>query len=141
MWKDIDTFTSNVTARILEFNQTYGRQIAELKDKVKEMLMAPINDPAEKVNLINLLNRLGVSYHFRAEIEEHLNHIFEAQPNIPEDNDYDLYTIALFFRVLKQHGYKLSSSKYLFCINMYNIYIYREREREREREAHTHIIS
>ncbi|KAL5737408.1 hypothetical protein ACOSP7_030169 [Xanthoceras sorbifolium] len=72
------------------------------------MLMAPINDPAEKVNLINLLNRLGVSYHFRAEIEEHLNHIFEAQPNIPEDNDYDLYTIALFFRVLKQHGYKLS---------------------------------
>ncbi|KAL5735718.1 hypothetical protein ACOSQ2_030506 [Xanthoceras sorbifolium] len=108
MWKDIDTFTSNVTARILEFNQTYGRQIAELKDKVKEMLMAPINDPAEKVNLINLLNRLGVSYHFRAEIEEHLNHIFEAQPNIPEDNDYDLYTIALFFRVLKQHGYKLS---------------------------------
>ncbi|KAH7544503.1 hypothetical protein JRO89_XS15G0176900 [Xanthoceras sorbifolium] len=72
------------------------------------MLMAPINDPAEKVSLINSLNRLGMSYHFRAEIEEHLNHIFEAQPSLIDDNDYDLYTTALLFRVLRQHGYKMS---------------------------------
>ncbi|KAL5802256.1 hypothetical protein ACOSQ4_030561 [Xanthoceras sorbifolium] len=112
VWKDNDTFTSNIAARILEFNQTCGRHIEELKDKVEEMLMAPINDPVEKVNLINSLSRLGVSYYFRAEIEEHLTHIFEAQPSLLNDNDYDLYTTALLFRVLRQHGYKVSSSTF-----------------------------
>ncbi|KAH7544508.1 hypothetical protein JRO89_XS15G0177800 [Xanthoceras sorbifolium] len=73
------------------------------------MLMAPINDPVEKVSLINSLSRLGVSYHFRPEIEEHLNQIFDAQPDLSDDNDYDLYTTTLLFRVLRQHGYKLSS--------------------------------
>ncbi|KAK4850742.1 hypothetical protein QYF36_009411 [Acer negundo] len=76
IWKDIDTFTSNVSTCILEFDEAYGQQIEELKDMVKEMLIAPMNDPAEKLNLINSLHRLGVSYHFKAEIEEHLNHIF-----------------------------------------------------------------
>ncbi|KAL5803908.1 hypothetical protein ACOSQ3_030708 [Xanthoceras sorbifolium] len=91
-WKNIDNFTSNVATRILEFNQTYGRQIEELKDK----------------------------------IEEHLNQIFDAQPDLPDDNDYDLYTTTLLFRVLRQHGYKLSSCKYyLFHINMQiNKYMY-----------------
>ncbi|KAL5737405.1 hypothetical protein ACOSP7_030166 [Xanthoceras sorbifolium] len=112
VWKDIDTFNSDIETRILEFNQTYGRQIKELKDKVREMLMAPTNDPIEKVTLINSLSRLGVSYHLQAEIEEHLNHIFESQPSLPDDNDHDLYTTALLFRVLRQHGYKLSSSKW-----------------------------
>ncbi|KAL5803912.1 hypothetical protein ACOSQ3_030712 [Xanthoceras sorbifolium] len=112
VWKDNDTFTSNIAARILEFNQTCGRHIEELKDKVEEMLMAPINDPVEKVNLINSLSRLGVLYYFRAEIEEHLTHIFEAQPSLLNDNDYDLYTTALLFRVLRQHGYKVSSNTF-----------------------------
>ncbi|KAH7544507.1 hypothetical protein JRO89_XS15G0177500 [Xanthoceras sorbifolium] len=29
-----------------------------------------------------------------------------------DDNDYDLYTTALLFRVLRQHGYKVSSSTF-----------------------------
>ncbi|KAL5803910.1 hypothetical protein ACOSQ3_030710 [Xanthoceras sorbifolium] len=69
VWKDNDTFTSNVAACNLEFNQTYCRHREELKDKVEEMLMAPINDPVEKVNLINSLSRLGVSYYFRLRLK------------------------------------------------------------------------
>ncbi|KAK1584506.1 hypothetical protein Q3G72_033596 [Acer saccharum] len=90
----------------------YGSQIEELKDKVKEMLVAATNDPVEEVYLINSLCRLGVSYHFQAEIEVHLKHIFESQQNLGDDNDYDLYTVSLLFRVLRQHGYKMSCSKY-----------------------------
>ncbi|KAK3182688.1 hypothetical protein Dsin_029974 [Dipteronia sinensis] len=91
-----------------EFEQTYGKKIEELKDKVKEMLVVAANDPVENISLINLLCRLGVSYHFQAEIEVQLNHIFESQHNLCGDNDYDLYTISILFRVLRQHGYKMS---------------------------------
>ncbi|TXG67920.1 hypothetical protein EZV62_009195 [Acer yangbiense] len=113
IWKDTHTFIFNVDSdRISEFDQTYGRQIEELKDEVKEMLVVAANDPVEKINLINLLCRLGVSYHFQAEIELQLNHIFESQHNLGCDNDYDLYTISVLFRVLRQHGYKMSCSNF-----------------------------
>ncbi|KAL5802260.1 hypothetical protein ACOSQ4_030565 [Xanthoceras sorbifolium] len=113
VWKDTHTFSSNVVSdHILEFDQTYGRQLEELKDKVKEMLLAVANDPIGKVNLINSLCRLGVSYHFQAEIEEQLLHTFESQLNFGGDNDYDLYTTSLLFRVLRQHGYKMSCSNF-----------------------------
>ena len=82
------------------------------------MLIAAANDPVEKVKLINSLCRLGVSYHFQAEIEVQLNHIFESQRNFGDDNYYDLYTVSLLFRVLRQHGYKMSCSKYISHINV-----------------------
>ncbi|KAK2640239.1 hypothetical protein Ddye_028034 [Dipteronia dyeriana] len=110
IWKDTHSFISNVESdRISEFGQTYMRQIEELKDEVKEMLIVAANDPVEKINLVNSLCRLGVSYHFRAEIEMQLNRIFESQRNLGSDNNYDLYTISVLFRVLRQHGYKMSS--------------------------------
>lgn len=85
-----------------------------MKDHVKEMLVASRNDPVEEVVLINLLCRLGVSYHFENEIEERLNHIFEMQPDVlAAEKDCDLYTTAILFRVFRQHGFKVSSGKYL----------------------------
>ncbi|KAL5834102.1 hypothetical protein ACOSQ3_017776 [Xanthoceras sorbifolium] len=109
IWKDSDiSFFASAASRISEFDQKYGRQVEELKDKVKEMLFAPTHDSAEKVSLINSLFRLGVSYHFEAEIEEQLDHIFESQPNFADNNDYDLYTVALLFRVFRERGYKIS---------------------------------
>ncbi|KAK1575092.1 hypothetical protein Q3G72_002520 [Acer saccharum] len=110
IWKDIDTcFTSTSTAsRNSEFvESSYGKQIEE----VKEMLIAPPtdDDPAKKVGFINLLCRLGVSYHFKSEIDQQLNHIFDAHySQLKEHHDYDLYTVALLFRVFRQHGYKMS---------------------------------
>ncbi|KAK4852459.1 hypothetical protein QYF36_024330 [Acer negundo] len=115
IWKDTPAFTSKVVSdRILEFDQIYGRQIQSMKDKVNEMLVATANDPVEEVSLINSLSRLGVSYHFQAEIEVQLKHIVKSQCNLGGDNHYDLYTSSLLFRVLRQHGYKMSCSKYLF---------------------------
>ncbi|KAK2639900.1 hypothetical protein Ddye_027695 [Dipteronia dyeriana] len=113
IWKDTHTFISNVDSdRISEFDQTYGRQIEELKDEVKEMLVVAANDPVETINLINLLCRLGVSYHFQAEIELQLKYLFESQHNLGGDNDYDLYTISVLFRVLRQYGYKMSCNNF-----------------------------
>ncbi|KAL5832382.1 hypothetical protein ACOSQ4_017736 [Xanthoceras sorbifolium] len=109
IWKDSDiSFFASAASRISEFDRKYGRQVEELKNKVKEMLFAPTHDSAEKISLINSLFRLGVSYHFEAEIEEQLDHISESQPNFADNNDYDLYTIALLFRVFRERGYKIS---------------------------------
>ncbi|KAL5779111.1 hypothetical protein ACOSQ2_009848 [Xanthoceras sorbifolium] len=107
IWKDSNAFTS-VASRICDFDQTYGNQIQELKDKVKEMLTAPTNDPREKVYLINSLYRLGISYHFEDDIDQQLSRIFEKQLNYIDDHEYDLYTTALLFRVFRMNGYKMS---------------------------------
>ena len=77
------------------------------------MLMASTKDAIETTKLVSLLCRLGVSYHFEREIEEQLNHIFDALPKILDDKDYDLYTTSILFGVLRQYGYKISSGKCL----------------------------
>ncbi|XP_037492074.1 probable terpene synthase 6 [Jatropha curcas] len=82
------------------------------------MLKQSTGELIENIEFINLLYRLGISYHFEAEIEEQLNHIFIALPNIIHDNNYDLYTSALLFQVLRQHGYKMPCGKQSITIFM-----------------------
>ncbi|XP_031262998.1 casbene synthase, chloroplastic-like [Pistacia vera] len=106
VWKDSSIFTSSLPITEIESND---RRAEELKQKVEEMLITPLNDPVVKVSFIESICRLGVSYHFENEVEGQLNQIFEAQPNVAKHDDYDLYIVALLFRVFRQHGYKNSS--------------------------------
>ncbi|KAL5745208.1 hypothetical protein ACOSP7_026354 [Xanthoceras sorbifolium] len=108
IWKDTNAFFASAASRISEFDRIYGSQIKELEEKVTEMLIAPTNDLVDKVSLINSICRLGVSYLFEDEIDQQLNHILAAQPNLINEMDYDLYTVSLLFRVFRQHGYKIS---------------------------------
>ncbi|KAK3200094.1 hypothetical protein Dsin_023509 [Dipteronia sinensis] len=108
IWKDTEAFFASAASRISEYDRTYGSQREDLKNKVKEMLIAPTDDPVVKVIFINSLCRLGVSYHFEDEIDHQLNYILAAEPNITNQMDYDLYTVSLLFRVFRQHGYKIS---------------------------------
>jgi hypothetical protein len=78
-----------------------------LKENVKDMLMASKKDTVEHIEFINLLCRLGVSYHFDDEIENSLKEIFDDLPHLLEKHDFDLYTLSLLFRVLRQHGFKM----------------------------------
>ncbi|XP_037497119.1 terpene synthase 5 [Jatropha curcas] len=102
--------------------EEYTKEVELLKEKVKDMLMQSTKDLAEYIELINLLCYLGLSYHFETEIEKQLLHIFNSLPNLFDDNDYvfnslpnlfddndyDLHTLAILFRVLRQHGHKMS---------------------------------
>ncbi|KAJ4724505.1 Casbene synthase [Melia azedarach] len=105
IWKD--TFNSMSS---LNSEPKYDRLFEGMKSQVKEMLStaSSSDDPVEEVILIDSLCRLGVSYHFENEIEERLHHIFEAHPELAAENDYDLYTVALIFRIFRQHGFKMS---------------------------------
>ncbi|KAJ4724655.1 Terpene synthase [Melia azedarach] len=107
IWKD--TFDSMPSPKLVK-ELEYDKQFEELKEQVKETLSTAFStdDPVKEVILINSLCRLGVSYHFKTEIEQRLHHIFESHPDLAAENDYDLYTVALIFRVFRQHGFKMS---------------------------------
>ncbi|EEF48737.1 Casbene synthase, chloroplast precursor, putative [Ricinus communis] len=89
---------------------TYDRQANVLQKKIRELLTSSRSDSVEKIAFIDLLCRLGVSYHFENDIEEQLSQIFSCQPGLLDEKQYDLYTVALVFRVFRQHGFKMSSN-------------------------------
>ena len=87
-----------------------NRQVEELKEEVKTMLlMDSKNKPRQKLELIDSIQRLGVSYHFQSEIDQLLENINNNYPLgvVDEENDC-LYVVALWFRLLRQHGYRIS---------------------------------
>ena len=77
--------------------------------------MAPIDNLLEKLELIDAIQRLGVSYHFESEIDEVLQqiHRYHYMCDVQE-SDGALYTIALHFRLLRQQGYNILSGKHSF---------------------------
>ncbi|XP_027911835.1 (-)-germacrene D synthase-like isoform X6 [Vigna unguiculata] len=85
-----------------------------LKEDVRKRLVSPIDDNnfSFKLNFIDSVQRLGVSYHFEQEIDSALCRIYEISTkdnDIIANND-DLYHTALLFRLLRQHGYRISPS-------------------------------
>lgn len=65
--------------------------------------MTSLENVSQKLNLIDDIQRLGVSYHFGNEIEEILQKIHESSYDLD-----DLCTAALCFRLLRQQGYNVS---------------------------------
>ncbi|KAK8542701.1 hypothetical protein V6N12_015286 [Hibiscus sabdariffa] len=81
-------------------------QFEELKEQVGKMIVEPIGDLNQKLSLIDAVQRLGVSYHFEKEIEDELQKIYHYMKT--NDVETDLYTTALRFRLLREHGYRVS---------------------------------
>lgn len=90
------------------------RQLDELKELVRNMLNDMSIGSLAKSVLIDDLERLGVGYHFEKEIKKALDALY-----ISEDvcNRYDLYFTALSFRLLRQHGYKISEDVFSHLID------------------------
>lgn len=84
--------------------------VHELKEKVKRMLVAPVlKKPTKILDFIDEVQRLGISRHFKNEIEEILQQIHKnSYGGDEEENDDDLHTTSLRFRLLRQQGYKVS---------------------------------
>ncbi|KAF3432410.1 hypothetical protein FNV43_RR27150 [Rhamnella rubrinervis] len=82
--------------------ESYKRRANKLKEQVRVMLMEEADQLAQ-LNLIDVLQRLGLSYHFEDQIQSILK---PMQYNIEWTiNDNNLYATALQFRLLRQHGY------------------------------------
>ncbi|GAB2252434.1 hypothetical protein Droror1_Dr00005281 [Drosera rotundifolia] len=94
--------------------EDYAKEINLLKQETRAKLVMKMDDNSlgiDKLKLIDTLERLGVSYHYEEEIEELLQHIFYTYAKddfcLVKDDQVDLYTTALQFRVFRQHGFKM----------------------------------
>ncbi|XP_019234090.1 PREDICTED: (-)-camphene/tricyclene synthase, chloroplastic-like [Nicotiana attenuata] len=90
--------------------EKYIRQFNKLKKEMKEKMMIMINEGSEeldKLELIDNLQRLGVSYHFNDEIMQILRSI-----HLNASSGDSLYATALKFRLLRQHGFHISQDKF-----------------------------
>ena len=88
--------------------QEYKRQAQKLIVNVKD-LFAEV-DKVEKLELIDKVKKLGLESHFDVEIKEALDIISSTKNKNPSPKEY-LYTTALCFRLLRQHGYEVSQVK------------------------------
>ena len=79
-----------------------------LKKEIRSILMGA--ESARLMILIDKIERLGLAYHFDKEIEEKLKQAYDSAG----ENDDDLFTTALRFRLLRQHQYHVSCRMSIF---------------------------
>ncbi|XP_023513205.1 terpene synthase 10-like [Cucurbita pepo subsp. pepo] len=105
IWKH--EFVDSLTSEFREEKSLNRRDI--LKRTVKMMLNRELlldGDSLRQLELVDQLQRLGLSYHFQTEINqilENMNEKFQNRKDLEWNND--LYATSLHFRILRQHGY------------------------------------
>lgn len=77
-----------------------------LKEEVRVMLCELI-DHVHQLDMIDVLERLGVSDHFNNEIRSILESVHNNIQMLKRKKD--LYSTALAFRLLRQHGFNIST--------------------------------
>ncbi|XP_054817718.1 sesquiterpene synthase-like [Prosopis cineraria] len=97
---------ASAPALVLNEELDIQQQLQHLKNQVRKLILNRVEDPTEKLNLIDNIKRLGVSCHFENEIREIIENMHE---NHPPFEGKDLHTISLWFRLLRQEGYHVSS--------------------------------
>ncbi|KAK4275782.1 hypothetical protein QN277_018808 [Acacia crassicarpa] len=89
--------------------ESYVEERDELKAQVRIMISQLTSD-LDKLEFIDVLQKLGVSHYFVLEIRNMLQHVYAKNY---EDRRLktkaDLHSVALQFRILRQHRYDVSS--------------------------------
>ncbi|KAL0357017.1 UNVERIFIED_CONTAM: (-)-alpha-terpineol synthase [Sesamum calycinum] len=95
-------------------DERYLRRVSELKVEVKKMLVQEKEMwTVEELELVDDLQKLGISYHFEDEINQMLGCLYEQKYGGGKNNsdsegkERDLYSTALEFRLLRQHGFSV----------------------------------
>ncbi|KAK7324202.1 hypothetical protein VNO77_27728 [Canavalia gladiata] len=85
--------------------EKYLEQGRVLREEVRLML-GRLENQLDQLELIDVLQRLGIAYHFSDEISNILDNIYKMDAFKRKKN---LYATALEFRLLRQHGYDIST--------------------------------
>ncbi|XP_062014491.1 probable terpene synthase 9 [Rosa rugosa] len=98
----IDSFTTHYTY------ESHGTRLEGLKKNVAKAIVASSikDDACSILKLIASVQRLGVAYHFRKEIQEALATLLSSN-TLSTTND--LHTAALQFQILRENGISVSS--------------------------------
>ncbi|CAN1809089.1 Probable terpene synthase 3 [Linum perenne] len=85
-----------------------------LKSEVKRMLLADYeeNKSLDHLNSIDVIQRLGIGYHFEPEIKRIVQQQVDRDRESITDDDADLHTVALRFRILRQHGHNAPNDEF-----------------------------
>ena len=86
----------------------YVERLNELKEEIGIIMSQIIDDPLKQLELIDILQRLGISYHFENEIKDVLKRTYEKRYEGDDWKKNNLYATSLEFRLLRQHGFKVS---------------------------------
>lgn len=84
--------------------ELYTNRLEDLKEEGRK-LIKETRDTSSRLQIIDSMQRLGVAYHFEEEIKDAINHLVD----LDDTTASDLFTTALRFRLLRQHGYLISS--------------------------------
>lgn len=98
----------NITTCILLYfvddqEEKYVREAETLKEEVGCALKKKQQDPFDRLELIDLINKLGLSHYFENEISECVNEI-ACIKNISICMHHYHHHL-LYFRILRQYGY------------------------------------
>nr|QCF60507.1 sabinene synthase [Salvia dorisiana] len=88
--------------------EKYAREAERLKDLVN-ILINDTEKELDQLHLIDNVQRLGLSGHFKDQIAKMLDNIYEEQEWLQND----LHFTSLKFRLLRQHGYHVPQE--VFC--------------------------
>ncbi|CAN6325150.1 unnamed protein product [Urochloa humidicola] len=107
LWKD---FFVTYTPPELERSEDWMRKRADqLKVEVHQMFETSKSmSTSDVVTLVDALERLGIDNHFNEEIDMALSHAYNNELEFGSYNN-DLHVVALWFRILRQHGFWVSS--------------------------------
>ncbi|KAL8554926.1 hypothetical protein ACS0TY_002928 [Phlomoides rotata] len=91
--------------------ERYWSRASELMEQVRMLLNRQEIEPVRQLELIDDLQKLGISYHFEDQIKHIIEHVYIEHKycnniNVSEEND--LYSTALGFRLFRQHGFQVS---------------------------------
>ncbi|XP_054814694.1 (-)-germacrene D synthase-like [Prosopis cineraria] len=85
------------------------KNIETLKEEVRKKLVSTMEKQLKKAEVIDSIQCLGLSYHFEPEIDQMLKQLHN---DYVENNEItyieDLHSLALLFKLLRQHGYAVS---------------------------------
>ncbi|CAN6226624.1 unnamed protein product [Urochloa humidicola] len=106
LWGD---FFVTYTSPPLQRSEEWMRERRDrLKREVSQMFKAgKAMSMADTVKLVDTLERLGIDNHFAKEIDEALYRLHDEEPDF--GNSDDLLVVALWFRLLRQHGFWVST--------------------------------
>ena len=83
------------------------------------MMLHKVVDPLEQLELIDILQRLGLSHHFEGEMKRILEGLYNNDQSGDTWRKENLYATTLKFRLLRQHGYNISQGNLKIYIYIY----------------------
>ncbi|KAE8077316.1 hypothetical protein FH972_015888 [Carpinus fangiana] len=83
------------------------KRLEKLKGEVR-MMFYKVVDSLEQLEMIDVLQRLGLSYHFEDELRRILDGVYMNTNHGICNKEKNLYATALEFRLLRQNGYRVA---------------------------------